>query len=222
MIAALLSAPSFSQSVKQTVKSQLETNDLYVKLSSAKDSKSAKKQAKADIKDGWKVMSGEKPLERQYTESEIYSNLLMTNIYGTQVPRYIAHTGMATGKTYNMAYTDAREQCKYDIAGMLETQIVGSITTSKESQKLSDSENMAVEKLSEKVKTLVNESLTNLIPVVTTYRMRDGNYEVRVRIACDKQEIVNKLKMNMLNESSVSEDMLDKLLNDAMAKKSTL
>lgn len=210
-----MSSASFSQSVKQQVKTQIEDNNIYVRLSSAKVSKDAKKQAKADKKDGWKVVAGEKSLERQYTESEIYSNTLMTSFYGNQIPRYMSHTGRATGKTYNMAYTDAREQCKFDIAGQLKTQLVGSITSSIESQKLSDKDNASVEKLTGKMSSLVNTSLS-FIPIGTTYRMKDDMYEVSVRLACDKKEFFDKLKVQMLKESEISDEILEKLLDDAL------
>ena len=217
MIVAMMSSASFSQSVKEEVRQQIETNNLYIRLANAKVSKDAKKRAKADAKDGWKVMAGEKSLDRQYTESDVYGGILTANQYGNQVPRYMAHTGMATGKTYNMAYTDAREQSKFDIAGQLETQIVGSIKESMESQKLSDNESAAVEKLSGKIASLVNASLS-FLPIGTSYRLNNDIYEVRVRLVCDRKEFFDKLKMQMLKESGVSDELLDQLLNDALDK----
>ena len=102
MIVAMMSSASFSQSVMQGVR-QNETDNIHVLLANAKVSKDAKKRAKADVKDGWKIMGGEKSLERQYAEIDVYASVFTTNQYGTQIPRYLSHTGSATGKTYNMA-----------------------------------------------------------------------------------------------------------------------
>lgn len=214
MIVAMMSSASFSQSVMQGVR-QNETDNIHVLLANAKVSKDAKKRAKADVKDGWKIMGGEKSLERQYAEIDVYASVFTTNQYGTQIPRYLSHTGSATGKTYNMAYIDASAQSKLEIAGLVKTQLVESGKREIANQQLSDTEIAAVQKNSDKAASLINETLS-FIPAGTSYRINDGIYEVRVCLVCDRKEFYDKMKTQMLNESGVSDEVLDKLLNDAL------
>ena len=76
---------------------------------------------------------------------------------------------------------------------------------------------VSVEKFNQRIKSLVHETLTNSIPVLTIYRVLDNkNFEVQVRIAFDKKEVAAKVKRNMQKELEMEGDQLNEIVDQAI------
>lgn len=75
----------------------------------------------------------------------------------------------------------------------------------------------SVDKYNQRIRSIVHESLTNSIPVLSMYRtLPNNNVEVQVRIAFDKKEVTARLKRNLQKELEVEGDELDGMIGGAM------
>lgn len=68
---------------------------------------------------------------------------------------------------------------------------------------------------------IVDQTLTNAIPVLAIYRrLPNNNFEVQVRIAFDKKELIARIKRNMQQELEKDGDKLydivDAVLDDKL------
>ena len=74
--------------------------------------------------EGWTVPAGEKNIEQQITQSQLYSAELMTDENGGVTKRFIMQTAVQTAGTYNAGYAAARANAQTELAAMLKTEIV--------------------------------------------------------------------------------------------------
>ena len=81
-------------------------------------------------------------------------------------------------------------------------------------QKLDNSESDAltaitIDKFNQRSRMIVDQTLTNAIPVLSIYRRLPNNkFEVQVRIAFDKKELIARIKRNMELELEKDGDKL--------------
>ena len=198
---AMMSTATFAQSAAQLAKQQAELNAIHMKLLNAKPTKTAKKEAKQLQKEGWQVPAGGKSIEQQITESQLYDAELMAGEDGATVKRYILQGGMTTSGTYNTGYAAARTSAQVELAAALRTQLYSSIKQEMANSQTTAVSAVTIDKFNQKSEAMVDETLTNSIPVLAIYRRLDnGNFEVQVRLAFDKKEILSRLKRSMQRE----------------------
>lgn len=208
-----------AQNPLDLARQQAEENAFYKKMLNMKPTKDAKKQAKQYKGEGWVVPVGEKSLELQITTSQMYAEELMLDEDGNRTKRYIQQDGMSTSGSYNVARSQARQNAQNEIAAMLRIQIATAIQSKLDNSQQSAINAVTVDKFNQRTKAIVDECLTNSIPVVAAYRRLANNYfEVMVRIAYDKKELMARMKRNMQKELEQEGDELIELVDEVISQ----
>lgn len=220
VIAVMVASVSFAQSAKELAKQQMELNDINRKLLNAKPVKEAKKEAKRLAKDGWMVPAGEKGIAQQLTQSLLYGEELMMDEADAPTKRFIMHTAMATSGSYNTGYAASRTNAMVEVAAILKTEIAAAMQIKLDNDQSSGLTAVTVDKFNERAKAIVDQCLTNAIPVVRMYRrMPNGNFEVQARFAFDKKEIAARLKRNMAAQLEEEGDKLNDIVDEVLKSK---
>lgn len=206
-----------AQNAIDLAKQKAAEDDFYKKLLNVKPNKDAKQQAKERKGEGWTVPAGEKGLELQFMASQLYSEVLMLDEDGNRTQRYIQQNGMSTAGSYNAGYAAARLNAQNEIAAMLKTEIATAIQSKLDNDQQDSEISVTVDKFNQRSKAIVDASLTNSIPVVAMYRrLANNNFEVQVRIAYDKKEIMARIKRNMRKALEQEGDELNELVDDVL------
>lgn len=221
LIAAIACSMTLNaQSAIELAKQQRELNETIMKMLNAKPSKSAKKQAKEYKKEGWTVNAGDKDMEQQITASQMYGEEPMVDEDGNTTKRFIMQSGTQTAGSYNAGYAAARNQAQVELAAMIKTQIVAAMQGKLDNAQASSISATTVDKFNERTKSIVDEALTNSIPVLTIYRRLPNNlFEVQVRLAFDKKELTARLKRNMQKQLEEEGDELSDIVDDVLRNK---
>lgn len=207
--ALMIAATATAQTAMELARQQQELNAINMAMLNAKPTKQAKKQAKELKAEGWIVPAGDLDIAQQVTRSQLYSAELATDESGNVTKRYIMQTAQQTAGTYNSGYAAARAAAQTELAAMLKTELVTAMQ-----QKLDNSESDAltaitIDKFNQRSRMIVDQTLTNAIPVLSIYRRLPNNkFEVQVRIAFDKKELIARIKRNMELELEKDGDKL--------------
>lgn len=203
--ALMIATTATAQTAMELARQQQELNAINMKMLNVKPTKQAKKQAKELKAEGWTVPAGDIDIAQQVTRSQLYSAELTTDESGNVTKRYIMQTAQQTAGTYNSGYAAAQTE----LAAMLKTELVTAMQ-----QKLDNSQNNAltattIDKFNQRSRMIVDQTLTNAIPVLAIYRrLPNNNFEVQVRIAFDKKELIARIKRNMQQELEKDGDKL--------------
>ena len=220
VVMALVATTSFAQTATELAKQQQELNAINMKMLNAKPTKAAKKQAKELKAEGWTVPAGESSIEQQITMSQLYGAELTTDENGNPTKRFIMQTAQQTSGSYNAGYAAARAAAQTELAAMLKTELVSAIQ-----QKLDNSQSDAlsaitIDKFNERSSMIVDQTLSNSVPVLAIYRrLPNNNFEVQVRIAFDKKELVARIKRNMQKELENEGDKLNEIVDEVFDSK---
>ena len=207
--ALMIAATATAQTAMELARQQQELNAINMAMLNAKPTKQAKKQAKELKAEGWTVPAGDLDIAQQVTRSQLYSAELATDESGNVTKRYIMQTAQQTAGTYNSGYAAARAAAQTELAAMLKTELVTAMQ-----QKLDNSESDAltaitIDKFNQRSRMIVDQTLTNAIPVLSIHRRLPNNkFEVQVRIAFDKKELIARIKRNMELELEKDGDKL--------------
>lgn len=207
--AIMIATTATAQTAMELARQQQELNAINIKMLNAKPTKQAKKQAKELKAEGWTVPAGDIDIAQQVTRSQLYSAELTTDESGNVTKRYIMQTAQQTAGTYNSGYAAARAAAQTELAAMLKTELVTAMQ-----QKLDNSQSNAltattIDKFNQRARMIVDQTLTNAIPVLAIYRrLPNNNFEVQVRIAFDKKELIARIKRNMEQELEKEGDRL--------------
>lgn len=207
--AIMIATTATAQTAMELARQQQELNAINMKMLNAKPTKQAKKQAKELKAEGWTVPAGDIDIAQQVTRSQLYSAELITDESGNVTKRYIMQTAQQTAGTYNSGYAAARAAAQTELAAMLKTELVTAMQ-----QKLDNSQSNAltattIDKFNQRSRMIVDQTLTNAIPVLAIYRrLPNNNFEVQVRIAFDKKELIARIKRNMEQELEKEGDKL--------------
>ena len=161
--------------------------------------------------------AGEKSIEQQITESHVYGEELMADRAGNAVKRYITHTAIQAASTYNAGYAAARANSLTELGGFLKTNLIAAIETQLNNEGKSAIDAVSVDKINQKARYIVDEALTNSIPMLTIYRrLPNNNFEVQVRLAFDKKDLMESLKAKMQQELKIEGDKLTDIVEQAV------
>ena len=156
-----------------------------------KASKDAKKEAKRLKKEGWLVAPGGLPMERQLDRSY----LLEYEFDSELQPKYVFGDAQSTGQFYDAAKLQASEVAKSNLVGKISTDITRLVELQIKNKQVTQTEANSAMGISEKTKSLVQQKLGALTPVLELYRtLKNGNVEVMIRVAYDKGKIMDSAK----------------------------
>lgn len=211
---------TFAQSARELAEAQAADNAFYRKMANMKPTKDAKKQAKKLHAEGWTIPAGEKNIELQISTSQYYAEELMLDEDGNRTKRYIQQNGISTSGSYNTGYAAARMNAQVEIAAMIRTQIASAMQSKLDNSQSSEISAVTVDKFNERSKAIVDETLTNSIPVIAMYRrLANNNVEVQVRLAFDKKELMARLHRNLKKELENEGDELKAIVDDIICNK---
>ncbi len=220
LAAVMMTAATYAQTPTQLARQQQELNAIHMKMVNAKPSKAAKKQAKELKKEGWTEPAGELSMEQQITISQLYGMEQMVDASGVTQRRFIQETGQQTAGSYNAAYAAARAAAQTELAAMLQTELVAAWQ-----QKLDNAQSGATtaitnDKFHQRVKAVIDQTLSNCIPVLAIYRRLPNNqFEVQARIAYDKQTLMTLLRQYLQKELEKEGDGLGEIVDEIIEKK---
>ena len=137
------------------------------------------KEAKQLAKDGWKVMPGKLPLERQIQEAR-YAEL-DTDEQGGR--RFFVGTHQAIGGNYSAAKQICDTRARVEIAQQVGAAVAQQVKDQMSSRNLGDGDLELVDQTLSASTTQVAAKLPGVTPVVEMFReLGGGKYEVRVAV----------------------------------------
>lgn len=210
--AIMIATTATAQTAMELARQQQELNAINMKMLNAKPTKQAKKQAKELKAEGWTVPAGDIDIAQQVTRSQLYSAELTIDESGNVTKRYIMQTAQQTAGTYNSGYAAARAAAQTELVTAMQ-------------QKLDNSQSNAltattIDKFNQRSRMIVDQTLTNAIPVLAIYRrLPNNNFEVQVRIAFDKKELIARIKRNMEQELEKEGDKLYDIVDTVFDEK---
>lgn len=202
LVACLVAAP-------MTMKTFGETKTIQ-QVMKQKASKDARKEAKKLTKEGWKVMAGSLPLEKQL--DNMYIKYMVQDDAGRA--SYIIGTGLSVGGTYDAAKTQAVTNARLDLAGKIESHVTQLIENSISNESTSGNQAASITKLLSESKTLISQHLGRVATPVEIYRqLNNGNYEVQVQMAYSNKEALELAKSSMLQNLGADQEDLKARIN---------
>ncbi|MBO4810453.1 MAG: hypothetical protein J5552_02675 [Prevotella sp.] len=219
--AALMTATTLNaQTAAEQAQAQASLNAIHMKLLNAKPSKQAKKQAKEFKRQGWKEPAGELAIEQQLTQAQLYAMEQITDASGVNQRRFIQVTGRQTSGSYNAGFAAARAAAQTELASMLQTEIVAAWQQKIDNQQQTATTALTSDKFDQRVKAVVDQTLTGSIPVVAIYRVLPNDmYEVEVRLAYDKLEVMKRLHQGLQQQMEQDGDKLEKIVDQIIETK---
>ncbi len=193
---------------KEITKERTQVTKYANKEFKKKASKEARKEAKRFAKEGWQIMPGALPLEKQLDRS--YLMLSEYDEYGYQ--RFIMGEGMSIGEHYDAAKMQAVQMAKQNLVGQIHSEIEGVIQNQVANQQLSQGEAASITRTIAATQSQVVQTLGRIIPVVEVYRtLENGNKEIFVRIAYSSDMAREVTKQAIRDElKKESEELLEK------------
>jgi len=199
---------SASIEAQQTREGKKEDNRLKKELSE-KATKTVRKEAKQLEKEGWDVLPGALPLEKQLERAYLKQLEEDENGY----PRFIVASGMSVAETQIGAKIEAENFAKTSIAGQIETLVKSQVDQIVGNQQLTREEAVTVQQTISASKNAVANRLGRVI--VLTELLRDTGkkaIEYQVRIAFNQEEALRIMKDTAKEELRLkAEDLSNKL-----------
>ena len=178
-----------------------------------KSTKAARQEAKKYAKDGWQIVPGALPLEKQLDKSYLMQMEYDADMY----PKYIMAEAMSIGESYDAAKMQAQELAKQNLAGQIQTEVTALVENSVANQQLSAEEAASVVQSIIAGKSLISQSIGRTIVVMELYRtLKNKNKEVLVRIAYSgemaKAAAKKAVREELEDKGEELQDKLDELI----------
>ena len=177
---AAVSAQTTREIVKERkVLAKASKNELEKKAS-----KAARKEAKKLKRQGWQVVPGALPLEKQLDKSYMMQYECDEDL----VPKYLMGEAMSIGENYDAAKMQALELAKQNLAGQIQTEVTALIENTVANEQLQAEEAASITNSVMASKNLISQSIGRVITVIEVYRtLGNKNKEVLVRIAYNSE-----------------------------------
>ncbi|MBG0782734.1 MAG: hypothetical protein H0S84_10735 [Bacteroidales bacterium] len=157
--------------------------------------KDARKEAKRLDKEGYKVNPGQLPMDKQLEKSW----MMAYEFDDKGQKKYFLADGTSVGETQSAAKLQAYEVAKINLAGQIETEIAGLVTTNLGNQQLSADEAASVTQTMGQFKSKLNQQMGRTLTAFEAYKPVGKNTEVRVTIAYSTEEAM-KIAKNIIRE----------------------
>lgn len=192
-----------------SLKARKTMNKYAKKELSEKASKTARKAAKAYIRDGWEIAPGHLPLEKQLDRAYTMQYEFDESGY----PLYLMSEATSVGQNYDAAKFQAMELSKLQLAGQVSSEIVGIVENTVANNELSPEEAVSVLETVSASKNIISQKIGRVITVVECHRtLSNKNKEVRVQIAYNSKAAMESAKNVIRKElEKKGEDLHEKL-----------
>lgn len=202
-----------AQTAKDIRKERQELRKVSKSELNEKATKTARKEAKKLIKEGWVTVPGALPLEKQLDKSYMMQMEYDEDMY----PKYLMGEAMSIGENYDAAKMQALELAKQNLAGQIQTEVTALIENSVANKQLANDEAASVTQSIMGAKNLISQSIGRTITVMECYRVKSNkNKEVLVRIAYNgamaKAAAKRAIQEELSEKSEEIHKKLDKIL----------
>lgn len=202
-----------AQTAKDIRKERQELRKASKSELNEKATKTARKEAKKLIKEGWVTVPGALPLEKQLDKSYMMQMEYDEDMY----PKYLMGEAMSIGENYDAAKMQALELAKQNLAGQIQTEVTALIENSVANKQLANDEAVSVTQSIMGAKNLISQSIGRTITVMECYRVKSNkNKEVLVRIAYNgamaKAAAKRAIQEELSEKSEEIHKKLDKIL----------
>lgn len=202
-----------AQTTKDIRKERQELRKASKSELNEKATKTARKEAKKLIKEGWVTVPGALPLEKQLDKSYMMQMEYDEDMY----PKYLMGEAMSIGENYDAAKMQALELAKQNLAGQIQTEVTALIENSVANKQLANDEAVSVTQSIMGAKNLISQSIGRTITVMECYRVKSNkNKEVLVRIAYNgamaKAATKRAIQEELSEKSEEIHKKLDKIL----------
>lgn len=202
-----------AQTTKDIRKERQELRKASKSELNEKATKTARKEAKKLIKEGWVTVPGALPLEKQLDKSYMMQMEYDEDMY----PKYLMGEAMSIGENYDAAKMQALELAKQNLAGQIQTEVTALIENSVANKQLANDEAVSVTQSIMGAKNLISQSIGRTITVMECYRVKSNkNKEVLVRIAYNgamaKAAAKQAIQEELSEKSEEIHKKLDKIL----------
>jgi len=202
MLVALFTCPVFAQ------KDEAAQKDLKTKAT-----RSARKEAKKYMKDGFYVANGALPLDKQLENAWLKQLTLDED----GLPQYIVETGNSVAETQTAAKIQAQETAKLNIAGTITTQVAALIENNIANQQLNNEDAASVTKVVAASKNLIAQELGRTLMLIEMYKKIGKNVECDIRLAYDyknaKETAKKVIRQELEKQTDILQQKLDGLMN---------
>lgn len=211
LLLVFVCVPIMAQTNKAQIKEQRELKKQKRKSLDEKSSKTARKEAKKLEKEGWLVIPGKLPLdkqlERSYLMAEEYDD------YG--YPKFIVGSASSIGENYDAAKLQAMELAKLELAGLMESEIAALTDNTISNEQLSPEQAASIAKSVTASKSKIAQSFGRVITVIEMYRVvsSNKNKEVTVTIAYNHELALEATKKIIRKDLEERGDELHKELD---------
>ena len=179
----------------------------------SKTMKSARKEAKKLVRQGYTVAPGAVPLEKQLENAWIKT---MEQDEKTAYPKYVVANGNAVGETITAAKLQANEVAKFELAGTISTNVAALIEGNIANAQLDSKEAASVTEVTGAIKNLIVQEIGRVIQLLEIYKKVGKNVEVNVRIAYNGEMAVEAAKKVIRTElkdrMKLQHEKLEKLM----------
>lgn len=174
--------------------------------------KEARKEAKKWEKQDYTNLPGNLPLANQFERSLVMQ--VMLNDDGEQ--RYLTATGSAISGSEGVAQANAMDNTRVQLAGVIQSEVSALVTNNKGNTGYTADEMQTVDEFLSSSKTLIQNKIGRIKPVIEMMRRVDDKFEYRFTVMYDTEE-AKRIAKEILQEGladkvSKNEDELNKLL----------
>ena len=159
----MLCSNAFTQNsadYKAFIKERKAVQKMVKEERNEKVSKDARKEAKAYAKEGWKAPAGALPLEKQL--EKLYQMLFEYDLENG-MPKYVKGGGRAISTSYDAAKMQAMAHARTDLAGNIQTEVVGIINDKNVTKELGKGDAVAFNESVQASKQFITQSIGRVI-----------------------------------------------------------
>lgn len=201
---------AFSGAGITTISAQ-KISDEARKASKEKVSKEAKKEAKQLQKEGWGVLPGAIPMERQIDRARALQEEVNEDYY----PKYLTGEGKSIGEVYDAAKMQSTEIAKQDLVKKIQTELTIEIKSTLANQQISADEATTMFETIEASRSVISQSLGRVLTITDIYRtLENKQVEVFIRVAYDSDNIKKAAKQAIRNDMKKRGNEMHKKLEE--------
>ncbi len=188
----------FGAALAQTTMKQAEKE-----VKRGKPIKEARKEAKKWEKEGYSNLPGNLPLANQFERSMVMQ--VMQTEDGLQ--RYLTATGSAISGSEGVSQANALDNTRLILAGLIQAEVSALITNNQGNTGYTADEVQTVDEFLSSSKTLIQNKIGNIKPVIEMVRRVDDKFEYRFTVMYDTK-----------NARNIAKDLIVEKLGTKLAK----
>lgn len=213
LMAISMVTPAMAQvPTKKEIKANRKYDSQVKKDLDKRSMKMARKEARKLRKEGWYVPPGGLPMDKMLERAFMKQYEEDANGY----PRYIVGNASSVGGTKIASKNQAIEAAKLELAGQIETTIVGLVNNSVANNQITQEEATSLTKTVTGSKNIISQKIGRVLVIFEAYRDMGKNVESTVRIAYNQEMAMEAAKETIRDELEDEADEIHKKLDQIL------